>query len=43
MISAVIEESIQKALKELNLFDVEIGLEHPDDLLHGDFSSNVAL
>jgi len=39
----IIKKAIQKALSLLNLPIVDIGLEHPADEAHGDYSSNVAM
>ncbi len=38
-----LEEGIKKALGELNLPEVAFSLEHPKELSHGDYMTNVAL
>ena len=43
MIRKIITDSILKALRETGVFVEDVGLEHPADLSHGDFSSNVAM
>ncbi len=43
MIEEKIKEKIRDALKELGVDTKDISLEHPADLSHGDFSTNVAL
>lgn len=43
MISTEIKKYIQSSLTELGLPDSEIVLEHPGELSHGDYSTNIAL
>lgn len=43
MISKILEKLISAALKKLDLPDEKITLEHPADLAHGDYSTNIAL
>src|SRR3989338_8949393 len=43
MIVEKIKQSIMEALKSLGLSIPDIYLEHPADILHGDYASNVAL
>jgi arginyl-tRNA synthetase len=43
MISEDITQSIRQALSQVGLESDSIALEHPDMLLHGDYSTNVAL
>ncbi len=45
MIREILEKSIQTTLKKLNIniTDVKITLEHPDELTHGDYSTNIAM
>jgi arginyl-tRNA synthetase len=46
MISKILENSIKTALWELKVDDskiTKIGLEHPEDISHGDYSSNIAM
>jgi len=46
MIRKIIENSIKTALWELKIDDSKIkkiGLEHPEDISHGDYSTNVAM
>ena len=43
MVSEVIVNSLKTALKELDFSVEKISLEHPADLLHGDYSTNIAL
>jgi len=44
MITNVIKQTIQSALEELSIdTDAEIELEHPAELEHGDYASNVAM
>jgi arginyl-tRNA synthetase len=43
MVEEKIKDKIKKALEELKLPGVEVGLEHPGDDSHGDYSTNVAL
>ena len=38
-----IEEGINKALTDLGLPEVAFSLEHPKELSHGDYMTNVAL
>jgi arginyl-tRNA synthetase len=38
-----IEQSIKKALKSLGVSEPKVALEHPEDLNHGDYATNVAL
>jgi arginyl-tRNA synthetase len=42
-IAETIQQSIQKALESLNIPDVSFVVEHPSDLSHGDYATNVAL
>jgi arginyl-tRNA synthetase len=42
-IAETIKQSIQKALESLNISDVSFVVEHPSDLSHGDYATNVAL
>lgn len=42
-IAETIQQSIQKALGFLNISDVSFVVEHPSDLAHGDYATNVAL
>ncbi len=42
-IAETIQQSIQKALESLNISDVSFVVEHPSDLDHGDYATNVAL
>lgn len=42
-IAETIQQSIQKALESLNISDVSFVVEHPSDLSHGDYATNVAL
>jgi arginyl-tRNA synthetase len=43
MISKVIRESIEKALQNLDISGVSFVVEHPTDLAHGDYATNVAM
>ncbi len=43
MIVELIRNNIQKALTDLGLPEVDFALEHPGELSHGDYSTNVAL
>jgi len=43
MIREKIKKSIEDALKKLEIEAKEIHLEHPEDLSHGDYSTNVAM
>lgn len=44
MIKDTIKNTIQQALENLNISaDVEVELEHPAELAHGDYASNVAM
>jgi len=43
MIEKTIKKSIQKALTDLSFEVEDIHLEHPSSLLHGDYSTNVAM
>lgn len=43
MSKAFIIEITQKALEKLGLSSVDIALEHPTDLSHGDYATNVAM
>ncbi|MEX2028980.1 MAG: arginine--tRNA ligase [Candidatus Paceibacterota bacterium] len=38
-----IKNLIKDALKSLNIGDIDFGLEHPEDLKNGDYSTNVAM
>jgi arginyl-tRNA synthetase len=38
-----LKKSINKALKELKLKEIEVNLEHPEELSNGDYSTNVAM
>ena len=42
-IAETLKQSIQKALESLNISDVSFVVEHPSDLSHGDYATNVAL
>lgn len=42
-IAQTIQQSIQKALESLHISDVSFVVEHPTDLSHGDYATNVAL
>ncbi len=43
MITEIIQNTIEKALKALDIEVSNIHLEHPQDPSHGDFSTNIAL
>ncbi|MSR78629.1 MAG: arginine--tRNA ligase [Candidatus Taylorbacteria bacterium] len=43
MIDEKIKKVIQESLHKLKVVALEIALEHPDEISHGDFSTNVAL
>jgi arginyl-tRNA synthetase len=43
MISEQIQKAIQSAVAELGMEVGEIVLEHPGELSHGDYASNVAM
>ncbi len=43
MVESILRKSIKDALTSLNIPEKDIVLEHPTELSHGDFSSNVAL
>ena len=43
MVAEELKEAIQEALKKIGLSGIHIHLEHPAELSHGDFSTNVAL
>ncbi len=43
MIQSVLKDAISHALSQLGIEDVEPVLEHPSDLAHGDYSTNVAM
>lgn len=43
VITETLQKYIQEALKALNIESHQITLEHPGELLHGDFATNVAL
>lgn len=43
MIKVTIKQTIQKALTKLSLPEVDFVIEHPTDLFHGDYSTNVAM
>ncbi len=43
MIQGQLRQTIQAGRKALGLPEVEIGLEHPAQFEHGDFSSNIAM
>lgn len=42
-IAETIKQAIQKALESLNISNVSFVVEHPSDLSHGDYATNVAL
>ena len=43
MIVAELKRVVQSALQELGVKNPEVSFEHPDDISHGDYSTNVAL
>jgi len=43
MIKEKLEKTIKEILERLSISPVEISLEHPEEISHGDYSSNVAL
>lgn len=43
MISTIIRTAIEKALKNLDITEVSFVVEHPTDLSHGDYSTNIAM
>src|SRR3989338_5560368 len=43
MVAEELKEAIQEALKKIGLSGIHIHFEHPAELSHGDFSTNVAL
>ena len=43
MLRETLSEALTKALKELSLSVSDIHLEFPEDLSHGDYTTNVAL
>ncbi|MBI2482439.1 MAG: arginine--tRNA ligase [Candidatus Vogelbacteria bacterium] len=43
MITVELKQLITKACEQAGFSDVEVKLEHPDDLVNGDYASNVAL
>lgn len=43
MVREELKKSINKALKELKLKEIEVNLEHPEELSNGDYSTNVAM
>lgn len=43
MVDVPIKDALQKALQRLGIEGIEATLEHPADLMHGDFSTNIAL
>src|SRR3989338_6140391 len=42
MIEEKIKNKLKEILKEMGINDPIVGLEHPEDISHGDYSSNVA-